>query len=117
MGVWSVGVRNCRLVVRVIEMEWVKVLGVEAEDMVMGQITQSIGGPGGQEGARWKSCPQVRKSRALSPHLLAVSSVLVLCHAAQAVWAPSLRAMPVWWQASSAFSFRSCLQPDLFRPV
>lgn len=106
--------RNCRWVVRVIGMEYWE---LEAGETVRGQITQGIGGPGGQEGARWKSCPEARKSRALSPRLLAVYSVLALCHMSQAVWAPSLRVMPVWWQASSAFSFHSCLQPDLFRPI
>lgn len=103
--------------VRVVRMEWVRVLGVEAGAMVRGQITQGTGGHRRQEGACWKSSHQVRKSRAQSPRLLAVSSVRVLCHAAQAMWAPSLRAMPVWWRASSAFCFHPCLQPDLFRPV
>lgn len=50
--------------VRVVRMEWVRVLGVEAGVMVRGQITQGTGGHRRQEGACWKSSHQVRKNRA-----------------------------------------------------
>ena len=63
-------------------------VGVEAGELVGGQIIHGV--RGGGERACWKSSHEGRKSRALSPHLLAVRSVLLLCCASPETWAPNL---------------------------
>ena len=89
-------------------------VGVEARELVRGQINKGIRG-GGEKGLLDVLTLGRKSTEPTYPGCLLRASVVPCCPSTSG--SPPAHIVPAWWQASSAFCFHLCLQPDVFRPV